>query len=160
MQDGEPNVSQVINLASLYADLGQPEDALAAIESVGSRRSDYGDLQEQRVRFEAYAQLGDAEGIRVTLAFISEHRHDAVGSYQSALLQVGDIDAAAALLIGRLETPRERADALYSIQGFAKQPRTPIEQQGAARRTALIERPDVRAAIERVGRKESYPFLR
>ena len=160
MQDGEPNVSQVINLASLYVDLGQPEDALAAIESVGSRRSDYGDLQEQRVRFEAYAQLGDAEGIRVTLAFISEHRHDAVGSYQSALLQVGDIDAAAALLIGRLENPRERADALYSIQGFAKQPRTPIEQQGAARRTALIERPDVRAAIERVGRKESYPFLR
>jgi tetratricopeptide (TPR) repeat protein len=159
-ENGGPNVSQVINLASFYADLGRPEDALATIETVGKLRSDYGDMQEQSVRLKAYVQLGDVEGVRSALAFISENRADALGTYQSALLRAERMDAAAALLISRLENPRERADALYEVQDFADRPRIPIERQGVARWSALLARPDVSAAIERVGRRESYPVSR
>ncbi len=158
-ESGSPNTSQVINLAGLYARLGRPADSLDVIERVGGR-SEYGSMQEQSVRLRAYAQLGDADGVRSALDFMSEHRDDALGTYQSALVTVDDVDAAAAVLIERLDDERDRADALYSVQDFADSPRTPFEEKEGERWSELMERADVSAAIERVGRMESYPFLR
>ena len=158
-ESGSPNTSQVINLAGLYGRLGRPADALDAIERVG-RRSEYGGMQEQSVRLRAYVQLGDADGVRSALDFMSEHREDALATYQSALLIAGDVDAAAAVLIQRLDDERDRADALYGMQDFADRPRPPFEEEGSGRWSELMERDDVSAAIERVGRIESYPFLR
>jgi len=136
------------------------ERTCLAVSAVGTRRSEYGGMQEQWARLRAFVQLGDVDGIRTALAFMSEHRDDALATYQSALLEVGDTDEAATVLIRRLDDGRDRADALYGVQDFADRPRTPFEEQRGRRWSPLIERADVSAAIERVGRIESYPFLR
>ena len=64
------------------------------------------------------------------------------------------------MLIQRLDDDRDRADALYGMQDFADRPRPPVEEEGRGSWGELMERDDVSAAIERVGRIESYPFLR
>ena len=157
-ENGRPNVSQIINLAGLYATLGRAQEALDVLDGVGEP-SAFGKMQEQGVRLRAYVQLGNADGVRSALAYMNEHRDDALASYQGALLFSGDADGAAAVLIDRLRDPRERADTLFSVQIFGEAANAPNETRERSRWRELLERADVRAAIERVGRIESYPFL-
>jgi tetratricopeptide (TPR) repeat protein len=157
--DGE-NVSQVINLGALYCDVGMPKAALLALERLGTHMSNYGRMQEADVRLDAAIQLGDTEETAKWLGFEKEHRSEAPRTYADALLRMNDSETAAQWLIERLADPDQRLSTLLAIQEYATPKETARQSELRQRRRDLIARPDVQAAIQKVGRIDSYKLER
>ncbi len=152
------NVDQLINLADLYCALERPHDALASLAGITARTSPYGAVHLEVERLDAYSQLKDARQVSRSLEFLRSHRADDPSMYQDALLIVNQQGRAAAELVRRLLDKDLRQDALLGIQNFAPTPETRREMELDARARALLTRPEVRAAIDKVGRVESYPL--
>ncbi len=159
-EEGSINVSQAINLGWHYVDYGKPENALKALEGIdwAHSLSPYGRMQLQYVRFRAYLQLGNAREADNVLAYLREHRDDAEDTWQLALIDAGDFDGAAALLITRLQDPDKRYEALGEVQEFLPLPRLPNQAEELERWKRLVARADVAAAIDEVGRREKAPM--
>jgi hypothetical protein len=113
-------------------------------------------MQIEAVRVDAAYQLGDFKQVERSLQYLRIHRPDAPGAYEDALITVNQLDRAAYELITELMDTDQRQDALLSAQAFEPTPGTPRDMELAARRRAVITRPDVQAAIRKVGRVESY----
>jgi tetratricopeptide (TPR) repeat protein len=161
LEDGHPNVSQAINSGGLYCDLGRPDEALAAIAPVTPDRvSAYGAMQVHSVRHCAAIKKKDAEGAREALEYLETHKSDDLRTYMSALIEQGSLDRAAEILIARLGDPQERADALLEVQDYTRAPGTSFEMEWRARWKEVLARADVRAAVEKVGRIETYAVER
>lgn len=156
-EQGELNVSQVINLAQLYARLGRGQDARDALAEVG-RMSPFGAMQRALMQLHAAVALDDKEGMRNAMAHLTTHRDDAPGALQAALVSVGDLDAAATLLIERLQRADWRSDALLAVQAWEPSARTSWDKTQARRWRSVLKRPDVQAAIDAVGRVERFPL--
>jgi tetratricopeptide (TPR) repeat protein len=158
-EEGTANVSQMINLALMYAELGKPAESLATLKRVQSRRaSPYGDMQEQMVTVFAALQLHDTKAADEALGFMRQHRDDAPDALEEALLVSGHDQECAQLLISRLADPRLRSDALLAVQQYDAgiQPPWLVEKQ--RRWQSLLARRDVQAAIAQVGRVSHYPL--
>lgn len=157
-EGGEVNVSHAINLGNLYVKLDRPADALdATLDVPAGRMAPYGRVQLAEVRACAHAALGDIDAAMAEIAYIAEHPTVAPDSTWSVYACVGDEDAAAATLITLLQNPRVRLTALYGVQRFLPSPETtPGALRRMAFREAVLSRPDVMAAIEAVGRRESW----
>jgi tetratricopeptide (TPR) repeat protein len=155
----DDKVSQAINLGFFYNEMGRPEEALKAVAQlqVGKDMSEYGSTQFQYVRFQAYQQLGKATEAQEIVAWMREHRADSRETAQGTLLEAGDADGAAALLLDRLNDANERAATLASIQTYAQTPRTERQQKLDALNETLLARADVAAAIAKYGRREKFP---
>lgn len=155
------NVSQVINLASLYDDLGRPQQARATLADLQTAdMSPYGRMQATVEHIASADELGDQAEVRRQLAYASAHRGDSLAGYQQALISADRLDDASQLLISRLRDPSERIDALMEVQDY-KQPALPPRARKNLRRwQSVIRRPDVRQAIDRVGNIGSYPLIR
>lgn len=158
-ENGESNVSQTLNLALMYAGLGRPAEAMAALERVG-RASFYGDMVGQEARFAAAVQLHDTKTADDALKYLSDHREDSLGGYQEALLIADQADEGAKLLISRLEDPRLRSGALAAVQEYGEENLPPELALRERRWHALLARSDVQEAIRRVGCVKRYPLLR
>ena len=154
----EDKVSQAINLGFLYNDMGRPEDALKSVNALDWSRgmSEYGRTQCQFVRFRAFQQQGKESEVREIVAWIREHQKDSLETAQSILLEAGDVEAAAALLITRLRDADDRSTALAEIQDYAAPQRTERRKALHAQYENLIARADVVAAIAEVGRREKF----
>ena len=150
------NVDQLINLGDLYCELERPRDALAAIGTMVAATSPFGAMELESVRLEAAEQLRDTQQVRLSLEYLRAHRADAPSTYRDSLMVVNQLDQAAHVLIAQLLNKNLRQDALLSVQGFAPIPGTPRDMELEARRRTVIARPDVQAAIQKVGRVESY----
>jgi hypothetical protein len=150
------NVDQIINLGFLYCSLGRPNEGLSAIGKLTAKTSASGVMQLEVVRLDAAIQMGDTEQVTRSLNYMRAHRADAPYTYEYALLIANHVDRAAAELIRQLLDKDERQDALLSVQIFASTPATPRDIELEARRRAMIDRPDVQAAIQKVGRVDSY----
>jgi transglutaminase-like putative cysteine protease/tetratricopeptide (TPR) repeat protein len=154
------NVSQVINLAGLYNELGRPREALAALEGLtSSATSAYGSMQVANETLSSALQLGDTAEAEKQFAFMREHSKDAIGTYQWALVNGERLDEAAQLLESRLANPDERVRALMEVQTYAVGALTPRDARWLNRWKAFLERPDVHEAITKVGSIGSYPVL-
>lgn len=149
-ENGRMNVSQALNLAWLYAELGRDEEALEAVEDLGAP-SPYGRMQLEMLRLMVAVQRQDAAAVERHLAFMREHRDDAVATYQLALAHADRADEAAALLIERLRSTDWRSDALSEVQTYLDVPAPPIKKARRARQAAVAARADVRTAIAAVG---------
>jgi tetratricopeptide (TPR) repeat protein len=158
LEGGSANVSQAINLGNYLLALGRPEKALTAMEAIdwGNSLNSYGRMEMQYVRYRAFLQSGNAKEAEKVFAYLREHRGDAEDTWQAAVLDSGDFDAAAARFIWRLRDPEGRASALASAQDFASAPSTPTEAVSKMRWSKLLTRADVAAAIEEVGRREKF----
>jgi tetratricopeptide (TPR) repeat protein len=156
----DDKVSQAINLGFLYNEMGRPEDALKAVAKlkVGQDMSEYGSTQFQYVRFQAYEQLGKKPEAQEIVTWMREHQEDSKETAQDTLLEAGDIDDAAALLLSRLNSVEERTSTLAGIQTYAQTPRTERQQKLDALNEALLARADVAAAIAQYGRREKFPI--
>ena len=154
-KDGK-NVSQVINLAGLYCDMGNPKDGLATLVRLGSDISSYGRMQEADARLAAAIQLGDAEQTEKWLRFIREHRADAPRTYEDALLRMNDVETSARWLIERLEDKDLRSTTLLGIQEYAVPRETTRQAALRKKRQELMARADVQAEVAKVGRIEQY----
>lgn len=154
-ENGDMNVSQAINLGDFYCERGQPEKAKDAIAELGSM-SPYGRMQVEKVRLCVAAQTGDRVAAEKSLAYIREHRKDAPPTYERALLTAGLDDEAAAALIARLADREQRAAALRAVQGYEEPPLAEKAAELQQRWYRLLERKDVRTAIEKVGKIERF----
>ena len=102
-EEGQDNISQVINLAELYATLGQAAAARQTLRRLPPRLTPYGDMQKAAVELESAVQLGDREEAVRALAFLRAHQADAPYTYEQALLGADLPDDAAQVLVVRLE---------------------------------------------------------
>jgi hypothetical protein len=154
-EDGERNTSNVINLAWFYAEAGRSDEALAALLDLGGM-STFGMMQMHGARYAAALQKGDTEIANESLAYLSEHRNDALDTWQWTLIRANRLDDAAALLIERLRDPVLRGEALRDLQDYAN----PHPQEQRARWNErwhqVRDRADVRRAIDAVGRIEQF----
>jgi tetratricopeptide (TPR) repeat protein len=155
---GHLNVSQAINLGDMYYALGRPKDALNAIADIAERDvSGYGALAADGVRICAAVQLHDDKLVQARLAATASHARDGAQPYASALLCVNDLDTLAKFYIDLLADKTLRIEALVQLQKFSLgEPRTAIETVIDNRRAQLLARPDMQAAIEKVGRSMTW----
>ncbi|KAG1474134.1 hypothetical protein G6F54_014314 [Rhizopus delemar] len=68
------------------------------------------------------------------------------------LLEQGDLDGAAAVLIEQLRSPVDRGETLASLQDMRTYPSLPGDVRIDAAWRALKQRADVQAEVARVGR--------
>jgi tetratricopeptide (TPR) repeat protein len=155
-----PNVSQRINLGMFYSLAERPEQALAAVKSMDCSvdLSPYGCLQLHYLRHRAHLQLGHAINARLAYQYLLEHRSVDESAVLSAMIRENDFDPAAEMLISMLEDPNQRPTALLYIQDYLPKVMTPQMKAAQAQLEQVLARPDVSAAIEKVGRRISVPF--
>ncbi len=154
---GAQNVSQTINLAGLYTLLRRPVDALNTLREVGTP-SEFGRMQAESVRLAAAVQLNDQRAVQEALSYMRAHRLEALDTFEAALVTAGAMEEAANLMVERLADQDQRSDALLSLQDFPPGAKTPTSTERSAQWRSLKKVPRVMAAIERVGRVESYSF--
>lgn len=158
-EHGQPNISQALNYGVFLVGLGRPEEALAAVASVRGM-SGYGQMVQASVRFGAALQLGDEALAAEALAHLRAHRDEGPVLLLSNLLRAGDLDAASDVLLELLDSDKHRVEVLGHVQDYLRAPGLPANAASRTHRDALLARPEVRAAIERVGRIESHPIYR
>ena len=159
-ENGAVNVSQSINLADSYDDFDKPNEALAAVAGLDfSNASPYGRMALEDARACALVQLGNKTALDPVLAYMKAHVADGAQPYLNAMLCAGDLDAVAAEIVAELDDPARRQAMLFRLQDFLpdRHP-SPRESAKHAAWLAVRGRPDVVAAIARVGRVESYPL--
>jgi tetratricopeptide (TPR) repeat protein len=160
VEHGSNNVSQAINLAYQLTDAGQPQKALDVLAPVDWTHdlSPYGRMQLQYVRYVASLQLGNRDEAEKVLAYLREHHEDAADTWNSAMLESGDEDGAAAALIAQLRDPQMRGDALKSVQQYPPRILSARARDFRERWTKLVARADVLAVVNDVGRIEKVPI--
>jgi len=158
-EGGNANVSQTINLASLYNDMGKPREANQTIvDLTPESASAYGFMQVVIERLASADQLGDSAEVEKQLEFLREHRDDSLATYERALISANRQDEAAQLLISRLQDPDQRLEALMEVQKFKLPPLPKRATLWRARWNAVLARPDVVEAISKVGVVSEYPL--
>jgi beta-barrel assembly-enhancing protease len=154
-ENGGRNVSHIINLAWFYAEAGRNDEALAVLLDLGDM-SPYGHMQMHGARYTAALQKGDEQIAGESLAYLDKHRDDALDTWQWTLVRANRLDDAAALLIERLQDPARRNQALRDVQDY-NDPKPQSQRALWNERWAQIKnRPDVRRAIDAVGRVERF----
>lgn len=154
-EHGGINVSQSINLGELYAELGQPDNAASAIIQLGDL-TPIGQMQLEGVKLRIAVDKHDEQSASAAMAYLRAHRAEEPDTLQDALLLRGELDEAAALLIERLEKPEWRTDALVDMQHYTDVALTPMEKTIHDRWNTITARPDVQAALQKVGRVEKF----
>ena len=85
-EGGNSNVSQTINLASLYNDMGKPKEAQQTLAEISEENtSGYGAMQAAIERVASADQLGDSVEVEKQLGFLREHQGCAAPSPLHAL---------------------------------------------------------------------------
>ena len=157
---GGRNISNTINLAGFYVMIGRPDDAVAALGPMapdgGGRVSSFGLMQVKRVLCMVAVLRNDEAATHEAFEFISKHRTDAPGTFESMLLWTNRQDEWAQYVIERLRNPAERADELRDLQIYAEKPPHPAQIVMDKRYRAFADRPDVRAAVAEVGVIEHF----
>ena len=149
---GDANVSQTLNLAAEYVSQGRPREALATAERMG-KASVYGQSVQAMARACAYAQLGDRASAAKALAILRRNRDDAPGPLTHALLCTNDLDGAAAHHVAALADPDLRFSMLGRIQDYRfEDSQTAYDKEMRRRLRLVLARPEVKAAIDKVGR--------
>jgi transglutaminase-like putative cysteine protease len=151
------NVSQIINLAGLYNDLARPKEAkevLAALDP--TKTSGYGRTQVAIELMRSAVGLGDTAEADRQLQDLREHKADSMRTLQDALIYAARNDEAAQLLISRLGDLDERVPALMDVQQYRDGREPALVQEFRRRWQVLIGRPDVQAAIGKVGSVGKY----
>jgi hypothetical protein len=160
MSAGELGAGNVtIDFAGMLNAEGRGADALQVLQVLG-RVTQYGDMWMASERACAADQAHDAAARDEALTALRAHEVNNPGALMHALLCVNDIDAAAALMIRRLGNPKQRETALVALQPFRhlETRQMPMETIELQRLAAVRDRPDVRAAIDAVGRIEPTPI--
>jgi tetratricopeptide (TPR) repeat protein len=157
-------ISLRINHLGLLWEAGRNEEVLrlaALLDTDGDRfTSDFGRAWIATARVCALASLGRPGEASPLIARLRGWGEINPAALSNAYLCLGDEAAAAALMVRRLEgaDPASAIQALqdYSLGGDARGPSAVMQQRTAA----IRDRPEVRGALERVGRRLTLPLSR
>lgn len=158
-ESGGVNVSQTINLAEMLLRAGRPQEALAQLVDLDQEDlSPYGWMNANYVRACASHELGDSAQANLIAASMRARASDSRRVMRFMELCVGDQARAAEIYIAALEDPLDRGRALWDAQRFERPVLTPFGERMVAAFDRMIERPDVRDAIDRHGRMIVVPL--
>ncbi len=153
-----PSVSQAINWGQTLLDLERPREALASVDSIKGGASPYGLMWADAIRVCANAVLDPAAAKR-QLEGMTAREDDNGAALTQALLCLDLPDAAAAAYIRRLASPKRRDGAISAFRVVLPPPVMTARQKAMERRKqAVLARPDVRQALEPVGRSLTLPL--
>lgn len=158
--DGRINVSQSLNLGDELYHLDQGRDALKAVSGITKQMiSPYGFMEAEEVRACGSAEVDDSAGLRSDLAELRAGQSNDPDAALEGALCGGDLDLAAAVLIHQLDDPASRGVALVQVQTYLS-PENPTVwlQKRESQIALLLQRPDVRAAVDQVGVVRSWPI--
>jgi tetratricopeptide (TPR) repeat protein len=154
------HVDQTINLARYYARLGQTSRALDAVDDIDGL-SEFGEMYVRYVRLMAAVHDQDSDQIWQQIEAMGRNQADSVYLYQRALILAGRLDDAAELMIERLADGETRVGALVELQTYLDDHVTdttlPLDIRYAEQKKMLLERVDVREAVDAVGRIDTWP---
>ncbi len=160
-EEGGKNVSQTINLAGFLGVADKPAEVLKVLTAFDKRlpASRYGIAWVHAERACADESLGRTFDVAAELAWLATHQADNPSARLKALLCVGDLDGAAASMTADLQDPARRDNALIILCDFDVRSHLTVRAALLASRLAAVAaRPDVRAAIAKVGRTEHIPL--
>jgi tetratricopeptide (TPR) repeat protein len=153
---GEPNVGQKASLAAWYNARLRPDEAIATLEHMSAMAEQAPLTRSEVIRMQAALLKDDKRGVEQSLKRIRAKEHGAEGLVMQALLRTSHLDEAAALFIRRLRDPRLREAALLYAQKSLESGPQPGDVIYQGNKQAMLERADVKAAIDAVGRVQSY----
>lgn len=156
---GADAVSQKLNLAALYMALHRPMLAREVLRGVDGGMSAYGTSTHALVSLMTARQLKDDAAARQAWTVLQANRAKTPGHYRDALIADNRMDEAAQALIAQLADPMERGQVLLELQDMRTGPVLEGEQDFHARWKQMEKRSDVRAALDQVGRVDSYPLF-
>jgi hypothetical protein len=137
-----------LDVAELQACLGLPDAALATLDHLAARPQD---ARTYFIRFVAARAWQDDQAADAALLALIKHADEAPAQVQYALLMSGNVDAAAQLLIRRLNDPLQRQSALLELQQM-HDPAWPIKElDWRAQAELLTARADVRDTVAATG---------
>lgn len=144
-------ISQVINFANVFLDLGRNEDALRMVGSADGMSSIYGRGIVRQIRVCALHRMGQTEKAQDLLDGFSTTLEVAASRF-SALLCVDRFDDAAQVAIQQLSDPDRRGAILTEFQNCTVNPYLPRAMvEDRAKLLQVRDRPEVRSAIDAVG---------
>ncbi|WP_369039589.1 tetratricopeptide repeat protein [Stenotrophomonas maltophilia] len=155
---GPNGIEHQLSVGFLFLSLGRPQEAVQAVQGIQDLPG-YGKAAQALVQFAAARGRGDTGAMEAARDVILAEREGASVFHREMLLEAGDLDGAAAVLIEQLRSPVERGEILASLQDMRTYPSLPGDARGDAAWRALKQRADVQAAIERVGRVERYDLV-
>jgi tetratricopeptide (TPR) repeat protein len=154
--DGEgQNVNQTLNLGLLQCYSGYPQEAVERVAAV-QNLSTHGKNVRALVHLCAATQRGDRKGIARALRVMRAHADESPSFHLEGLLWAGRLEEAERVYLRLLDDPSERAGALILAQTFRTAPHKPGARVYEDMRRALLARPAVRSAIDKVGRVEQF----
>jgi tetratricopeptide (TPR) repeat protein len=155
------NVSQRINLAGMLNMADRPKEVLDVLKPFdsGLAASPYGVAWVHAERACADERLGRTAELNAELAYLADHGTDNVGASLKARLCANQLDAAGALAVSMLQDKEQRAATLINLSEFSPRPHpTAVALILDGRLATVRSRPDVRAAIDKVGHTEHIPL--
>ncbi|WP_049458371.1 hypothetical protein [Stenotrophomonas maltophilia] len=155
---GPNSIEHQLNIGFLLISLGRPQEAAQAVQGIQGLAG-YGKAAQALVQFAAARGQGDTRAMEAAREVILAQRDDAAVFHREMLLEQGDLDGAAAVLIGQLRSPVDRGETLASLQDMRTYPSLPGDVRIDAAWRALKQRADVQAEVARVGRIERYALV-
>ena len=157
-EHGDPNVSNIINYTLMLVDEGAKAEAAELLPKIG-KASPYGQGWIESARTCLGVQLQDEAMQKAGLDWLREHEADNRPAYSRALLCANALDDSAAYFVKRLNNPEARGEALMALQeyDYPNAAHLPVLKVLRQRLETVRARPEVRAAVEAVGRIERIP---
>lgn len=141
--------------------LGKGQEALDMLGGLEADQGAWNAIELSSLRACAYAELGRSPELEAELFRLNQIRGRNPSLWLDALACTGDQDRLAAAVIEALQDPWWRGYALEFLQQYAPRPVEAVQKAAVgARVRALQTRPDVAAAIDRVGRVNRYDLVR
>jgi transglutaminase-like putative cysteine protease len=152
-------VSQGINLAGLYNDMGRPRDARAELAKLDrNSASEFGRQMMAAVALESAIQLGDNAEAARQIEYLGAHSQIDPSSYLFGLLSLDRIDEAVAQTIRMLADVEQQTSVLMAAQTYPVGKSSAARQRTYQRWRQVLERPAVHEAIRRIGSIGTYQW--
>jgi hypothetical protein len=155
---GPDGAEHQFNVGFVFSSLGRMQDAATAVNDMPGLAG-YGKAAQALLQFVAARERGDARAEQAARAAILAQGDDARLFQREMLLDEGNLDGAAAVLIEQLRSPVERGETLASLQDMRTYPSLPGDVKIDAAWRALKQRADVQAEVARLGRIERYELV-
>jgi len=155
-QFGEPNIGQKLSLGNWYNGRMRADEAIDTVSHLPAmaERDDF--TRQAAILMHADLLKGDKRRADHHLSTVREGVEGAEEIVTTALLRSGRLDEAAQLFIHRLEAPSLRSAALLAAQDKRTPPDLPGNAVYRHNWDEMMARADVQAALDAVGRVQSY----